>query len=301
MAREVTPISGGISGSWGVCTAALVTAAGLVAALAACGSTDSGSGSAAGAGTAQGPTASVRGAADALANAGSSKARTALEMVSGGTKVTIHGQGKFDYGKRVGLLDVTPPKGAAAKGSFTELVVPGAVYMRNRSLKVPAGKWVRVPTASLTDGNLVTSGATDPITAAELLRGAQGVKLLQTTTLNGVKVRHYRGTADIARAAGEASEASGAALRAAVKGFTVTKVPFDAYLDDQGRLRQVRNEFTFRSASGEKNTKSTVTVISVTSLYAFGTDVKVTMPKSADVYDGKIVSPAVPPTATKSP
>ena len=46
----------------------------------------------------------VRRAADALVEARSSKARTSMEMATGGTRVTIRGEGVYDFQKRRGLL-----------------------------------------------------------------------------------------------------------------------------------------------------------------------------------------------------
>jgi hypothetical protein len=46
----------------------------------------------------------VRKAADALAGAGSSKARTSMEMATGGTRVTIRGEGGYDFKRRMGRL-----------------------------------------------------------------------------------------------------------------------------------------------------------------------------------------------------
>lgn len=120
----------------------------------------------------------VRGAADALTRAGSARARTAMEMATGGTRVTIRGEGGVDFRNRLGQLLVMLPAdvtGKAGHRPITELLAPGALYMKNRGAGVPADKWVRVDTASLADGNLVTGGATDPMAAAELLRGAQDV------------------------------------------------------------------------------------------------------------------------------
>ena len=104
---------------------------------------------------------------------------------------------------------------------------------------------MRVDTASLADGNVVTGGATDPLAAAELLRGAREVTYRGKVRLHGVKVRHYSGTTDIGGAAAAASARTKPALTAAEKGFTTDRVPFDAYLDDAGRLRKVRERFHF--------------------------------------------------------
>ncbi|GAA2789522.1 hypothetical protein [Streptomyces showdoensis] len=231
------------------------------------------------------PAQTVRGAAEALARAGSSRASTSMEMASGGTRVTIRGEGGYDFRRRTGTLQVILPKDAAGESEhrpITELLAPGALYMKNRGAGVPADKWVRVDTTALDDGNLVTGGATDPAAAAELLRGARTVAYVGEVDLAGVKVRHYRGVADIGEAARHASPQVRGALAAAAKGFTTDTVPFDAYLDGEGLLRKVRHQFSF------SNQGRTVAVASTTLLYGFGARVTVTLPDHRDIYAGKI-------------
>ncbi|MFI6423226.1 hypothetical protein ACIBG6_38350 [Streptomyces sp. NPDC050842] len=231
------------------------------------------------------PLLAVRNAADALTRAGTAKASTSMEMAAGGTRVTIRGEGGYDFRRRTGRLQVVLPKDAAGTDEhrpITELLTPGALYMKNRGAGVPADKWVRVDTTTLDDGNLVTGGATDPAAAAELLRGAREVSYLGEVDLAGVKVRHYRGVADIAHAARAASPQLRGALAAAAKGFATDTVPFDAYLDAEGRLRKVRHQFSF------SNQGRTVAVASTTLLYGFGVRVQVTLPDRRDIYAGKI-------------
>ncbi|MEV0097371.1 hypothetical protein [Streptomyces sp. NPDC050738] len=209
----------------------------------------------------------VQGAAAALVRAGSAKARTSMEMASGGTRVTIRGTGAYDFRKRMGMLRVVLPQDAAGAQEhrpITELLAPSALYMKNRGAGVPADKWVRVDTRTLSDGNLVTGGATDPLVAAELLRGARRVGYVGGEELDGVRVRHYRG------------------VTAAAKGFARRDVPFDAYLDEQGRLRKVRHRFSFVNAG------RTVEVASTTVLSGFGVPVAVKLPAAGDIYAGKI-------------
>ncbi|MFD3680771.1 hypothetical protein [Streptomyces sp. NPDC058613] len=230
------------------------------------------------------PEAVVRGAADVLTRTGSARARTAMEMATGGTRVTIRGEGGVDFKNRMGQLLVMLPadvKGKAEHRPITELLVPGALYMKNRGAGVPADKWVRVDTTTLADGNLVTGGATDPLVAAELLRGAREVTYVGETEVAGTRVRHYRGTTDIARAARSASEGVRGALEAAAKGFSKDAVPFDAYLDAEGRLRKVRHRFTYVN-------NGVIDVSSTTLLYGFGSPVTVVLPPSGDIYAGKI-------------
>lgn len=229
----------------------------------------------------------VRRAADTLVDAGSSRARTSMEMATGGTRVTIRGEGVYDYRGRLGRLKVMLPQdpaGTSEHRPITELLAPGALFMKNRGAGVPADKWVRVDTASLSDGNLVTGGATDPLVAAEVLRGTRTATYVGATELAGTEVRHYRGTADLVAAAKGAGAAGKGVLAAAAKGFATAAVPFDVYLDDQGRIRKVRHRFSF--VNGRR--QGTVAVASTTLLYDFGVATDVRLPAARDIYAGKI-------------
>ncbi|WP_329456607.1 hypothetical protein [Streptomyces sp. NBC_01497] len=272
-------------GRSGVFTAvALAGAAGVVATVCGCAVTG---GAAADDGSAGDGTAAVRGAAGALVSAGSARAVTSMEMAAGGTRVTIRGEGGYDFRGRMGSLTVTLPKdpaGSPEHRPITELLSPSRLYMKNRGAGVPADKWVRVESATLEDGNLVTGGATDPLTAAELLHTAARVTYVGTETLAGATVRHYRGVTDLRAAGRQAPSYARAALTAAAKGkgFAAKTVPFDAYVDDAGRLRKVRQRFSYL------NQGSSVTVSSTTLLYDFGTPVSVKLPPADDIYAGRI-------------
>ncbi|MFC8079419.1 hypothetical protein ACFUN8_28260 [Streptomyces sp. NPDC057307] len=261
--------------------AAAVTVVGVVAGAAGC----SGSEGAMAEDRPPGDPAAVRGAADALVGAGSSKAKTSLVMATGGTRVTIRGEGRYDFRKRMGQLSVVLPKdpaGADEHRPISELLAPAALYMKNRGAGVPEDKWVMLDSTTLDDGNLVTGGATDPLTAAELLRAAEDVVLVGEQELAGVRVSHYRGVTDIGRAAKQAAPYAREALAAAARGFAEDAVPFDAYLDDAGRLRKVRHQFSYR------NQGRTVAVASTTLLYEFGVAVGVRLPPEDQIFTGKI-------------
>ncbi|SCK04912.1 hypothetical protein [Streptomyces sp. WMMB 322] len=254
------------------------------------------------------PREAVREAAEALSEYGTSRTRTSMSMASGGTRIAVEGEGRFDYGKGAGRLTVRLPEGTSGarpgeRRTVTEIVVPGALYMKNRGAGVPAGKWVRVDTDSLADGNLITAGATDPVSAAELLRGARQVTYDgKTRTAGGTVLRRYRGTLDLAAAARAASGHRREQLEAAAHGFPERVVPFDAQIDGQGRLRKVRHLFTFAGGApgGREGTKpgsgadagsgagGGVAVSSTTWFYGYGVPVKVEMPEPDDIYAGKI-------------
>ncbi|MFD7700015.1 hypothetical protein [Streptomyces caelestis] len=229
----------------------------------------------------------LRETADVLVDAGSSKATTSLEMATGGTRVTIRGEGVYDYRKRLGRLKVLLPQdpaGEVVRRPITELLAPGALFMKNRGAGVPADKWVRVDTGTLSDGNLVTGGATDPFAAAEVLRGTWAATFVGRTEVAGAKVRHYRGTADLRQASRYASDANRKALDAAAKGFATARVPFDVYLDDAGRIRKLRHRFSFVNGRQDEP----VAVASTTLLYDFGIPAEVRLPGDGDIYAGRI-------------
>lgn len=254
------------------------------------------------------PREAVRAAAAALARYGTSRARTSMSMASGGTRIAVEGEGRFDYRKGEGSLTVRLPEGTSGarpgeRRTVTELAVPGALYMKNRGAGVPAGKWVRVDTDSLADGNLITAGATDPVSAAELLRGARKVTYEGTArTAGGTPVRRYSGTLDLAAAARAASPHRRGQLAAAARGFSERAVPFDAQIDGQGRLRKVRHQFTFAGGAPTEPDDGTepggdgdggdgragVAVASTTWFYGYGIPVKVAMPEPDDIYAGEI-------------
>ncbi|GHH46168.1 hypothetical protein [Streptomyces candidus] len=229
------------------------------------------------------PAEVVRRAADVVVRSGTAgNVRTGMEMAAGGTRVTIRGEGTYDFRGRTGQLVLLLPTGPAGKQEhrpMVEVFAPGSLYMKNRGAGVPADKWVRIETAELADGNLVTGGATDPGAAVELLRGARDVSYVGE---DGGGLRHFRGTVELGGAARRAPAQLRGALGAAARGFSSKTVPFDAYLDDLGRVRKVRHQFSF--VNGGKD----VAVASTTSLEAFGKPVRVVLPPAKDIYAGKI-------------
>ncbi|MGX1131622.1 hypothetical protein RKD49_003812 [Streptomyces glaucescens] len=264
-----------------------VLAAGFMACVCLTTSGCQSSGAAADDSPAADPLPALRKAAAALVAARTSKAITSMEMATGGTRVTIRGEGVYDYARAVGRLKVLLPQdpaGRAERRPITELLAPGALYMKNRGAGVPADKWVRIDTATLSDGNLVTGGATDPLAAAEVLLGTRTATYVGRTEVGGAPVRHYRGTADLAEAARKASPGGKTSLEAATKGFATSEVPFDVFLDDEGRIRKIRHRFSFVNGSQ----KATVAVASTTLLYDFGTPADVRLPPAEDIYAGRI-------------
>ncbi|GAA1227943.1 hypothetical protein GCM10009665_18020 [Kitasatospora nipponensis] len=265
--------------------------------LAACsggssGSTDAGSATGAGQSPladklADDPLTAVRNAADLTGRTGSVQAATELTTASGDKKASFTGSGGYDYAKRIGRLEVAVPPGAATTGKVVEVVLPGTVYLQNSGAKVPEGKWVKLDVRQLADGNLISNGATDPATAAAALRGAQRATAVGDETVDGVPLKHLKGTLDLAKAADATGGQGGYGLRMAAGTFTVKEVPFEAWLDSQGRLHKVTEVFTFAGVAGSKDPKDQVTVTSSLTLSGFGKPVDATEPAAADVVEMK--------------
>jgi hypothetical protein len=265
----------------------------LALALAGCsgspaGSSDSGAGrSAAPDKLADDPLTAVRNAADITGRTGSAQAATQLTTESGDKKAAFTGAGPYDYVKRIGRLEVQVPPGAATTGKVVEVVEPGLVFLQNSGAKVPAGKWVKLDVRQLADGNLISNGATDPATAAGALRGAQQASLVGDETVDGVPLKHFKGTLDLAKAADATGGQAANGLRMAAATFTVKEVPFDVWLDSQGRLHKVTEVFAFAGVAGSKDAKDQVKVVSTLTLSEFGGAVQVAEPAAADVVEMK--------------
>ncbi|MEV7359921.1 hypothetical protein [Kitasatospora sp. NPDC091276] len=230
------------------------------------------------------PLTAVRNTADITGRTGSAHTATELVTESSEKKAVFTGTGGYDYVKRIGRLEVQVPPGAATTGKIVEVVLPGTVYLQNSGAKVPEGKWVKLDVRQLPDGNLVSSGATDPASAAGALRGAQKADAVGTETVDGVALHHYRGTLDLAKAADATGGRGGDGLRMGAQTFTVKEVPYDAWLDDQGRLHKVVEVFTFAGVAGSKEAKDQVKVTSTTSVTDFGKPVEAAEPPASDIY-----------------
>jgi hypothetical protein len=230
------------------------------------------------------PLTAVRTAADITGRTGSVHDVTLLQTSSAGKKVQLHGTAAYDYTTRLGRMEITVPPGGPTTGKLVEVVSPGVVYMQNSGAKVPAGKWVKVDVQQLADGNLVSSGATDPATAANALRGATTAVLQGSQTVDGVLLKHYKGTLALARAASSTGGGAAAGLALAGRTFLVKEVPYEVWLDKRGRIHRIVEVFTFSKVANSTAPKDRVVVTSDSAFSGFGTPVAAALPPASDVY-----------------
>lgn len=247
--------------------------------------------------------AAVRAAAATTVNAGSSRTRTTMTMQSGDRTVVLTGEGLFDYRRRIGTVSLQVPKDSGITGPLQEIVTPEALYMKNAAPGVPADKWVRIDVSGLADGNLLSGGSTDPTTSFEILRGVNDdVVLVGTEKFGNDQVRHYKGTLDLKKAHDQTPENLRAPLAAALKSFASPTIPFEVFLDDQGRLRKVQEEFNLAADSSKgKGKGQTAKVVSSAELYDFGVSVDIQPPRPEELYVAPSTPAAPVAPATRKP
>ncbi|WP_344463807.1 hypothetical protein [Kitasatospora kazusensis] len=238
------------------------------------------------------PLTAVRSAADITGRTGSIHATTQLTTEAGDKKTSFTGAGGYDYVQRIGKLEVDVPAGSPASGKITEVLLPGIVYLQNSAAKIPEGKWVKLDVRQLPDGNLVSTGATDPASATGALRGVQKAELVGSETADGLELKHYKGTLDLAKAAEATGGRAADGLRMAAQTFTVKDVPYEVWLDQQGRVHKVVENFGFAGVAGSKDPKDLVKVVSTVTLADFGKPVDVVEPSAADLYTVPSQSPS---------
>ncbi|HTJ71591.1 MAG TPA: hypothetical protein VL551_28870 [Actinospica sp.] len=251
------------------------TALGGALATAAC------SGGATGVTVAADPVAAVRSAGTASLKIGTAEIATSVAMSAQGKTDQFSGTGAFDFSKQLGSIRLTVPPDVSAHSTLDEVVTPTTLYMRPTGT---SGKWVQVDSDRLADGDLISAGYTSPILAFAMLAGAGAsggaVHYVGQDSVYDVPVAHYSGTLDLVAAAKAAPAPENAALAAAGSSFTKHAVPFDVYLDADGRVRRFVAHFEFPAPAPAKGT---VTIVSSTDLYDLGKKVTVAAPAAADV------------------
>jgi hypothetical protein len=92
------------------------------------------------------------------------------------------------------------------------------------------------------------SGQNDPSQAFEYLKGASDVQLVGAEDVGGESTQHFRGTLDLEKAASQLPADAREAVRATMDQFQSqfgsTSMPFDVWVDDQGRIRRMTYALT---------------------------------------------------------
>jgi hypothetical protein len=221
------------------------------------------------------PVAAVRNAQSATVKAGSATFTMSVTVDSAGSSMALNGSGAFDYTRKVGKISMELPAALTQgkKATIDEIVTATGVYMSGDLFGQP-GKWVKVDLSKLGVSGMATQ--VDPSQLTKTLETVTTVTKVGSETVDGVKATHYKGTLDAAKAfamlSGKAKDLASTA------GVTLPKaLPFDSWVDDQGRLVKVVEDIPM--TVGGQTQKVHVQI----GLGDFGKPVAVTVPTGAQV------------------
>nr|MDQ3612511.1 hypothetical protein [Actinomycetota bacterium] len=175
----------------------------------------------------------VRAAAFETARTGSSRIALTSNRAIGAQTVTYAGEGAYDFATRTGQLDfeVPAPDGQVAAGSIEQRMIGNDLFFM---LPQQAGVYYRLLVSEVAGTSLGSS--TDPTAQVQALAGVDNVEEIGVEMVRGVQTRHYTGDYDVAQAIASAEGAARTILETTIGQTGLPRVPFDVYLDDQGRM-----------------------------------------------------------------
>jgi hypothetical protein len=219
------------------------------------------------------PADAVRAAVSTTTQQHSSRMVIDNQSDTGGISVHIKMEGVFDYANKTGQMSMTVP---GSGGKIEEILTAETVYV-----KIPTQTtYYAVPVKEIVGTSLGSN--TDPTTGLQSLLGLSGgVRKVGTEKVRGDDTTHYSGTYDLAKAAEKAQGIVKDMIKSQLGPGSSKTVPFDAYVDDKGRIRKMVQRI---SLSSPQLQGKTITSVVTTELYDFGVPVDVKVP--TDVQDG---------------
>jgi hypothetical protein len=198
-------------------------------------------------------------------------------MTDGGSDRHFTGYGEFDFDRQVGTIRLQTPENSPLEEISTATVL----YLRRAGANT---KWRWVDATRLPDGNLISAGYTSPVFDFALLRGAGTgtgtVHYVGPDNVRGTPVSRYSGTLDLISSAQDAENPIKGELLAAAHSFSQDVIPFDAYIDSQGKVRRVVADFSFPARSPAKGQ---VRISATTDLLDLDQPVTVITPPARDL------------------
>ena len=273
-------------------TARWAGAVALAAALTSCGSdgaTDTAS---------QSPAEVVRAASQQTVDEQTSRLEIDIQTKSSGMETSTTGEGVVDYAARTAQFSMTLP---GVERELTVVALPDAIYMKG----IPGqdgGTYLKIDLEQMPGmqgGGLSAFGSvTDPAAMFDTLVGAEGVTEVGPAEVRGEQTTQYRGSiaiADVTAAIPADRRDEVEKQLAMLREAGIDTIPFDAYVDEEGRLRRMTQEVTLdlsklagagAGADIPSGIGSEMTVTTRVDLFDFGVDVDVTAPPADQVTDG---------------
>lgn len=244
-------------------------------------------------------TAAVRGAYAATVEGGSARVGIQVELtaeVAGGPeRAELTGDAWFDFAGRASRAELTTPLGLAV-----EVRTVGVQFYerapRQLRRRFPGSRpWMRVDFEAADRAQYGTplyvfgAGPDDPWQVLGVLPAAGGVAAVDRPALgDGTRTRHYRATLRMADVAALGGARTGPGRRRFQAVTRVDEVPLELWLDDAGRLRQLRATVPVRLSGADwTGTDETVrgTATATLAFSGYGAPVRVTAPPAADTDD----------------
>lgn len=244
------------------------------------------------------PAELVRVASEKSIEAGSSRLALQVSTSTEGMNVDIGGEGLVDYEAGTMELSLSVP------GTDSELMmrlVSDALFMSGFP-GAPAEQWVRLDAADMgaESGLGQLESFTDPTATFDQLQAvADDVKEVGEEDVRGTKTTHYEGSIVLAdvleQAPADQREAMEKQLQPLIDSGVET-LPFDAYLDDEGRLRRMVQTVTLDPAAltggdaaapeASAPPATPVEVVTTVDVFDFGVEVDIQEPPAEQVVDG---------------
>lgn len=225
------------------------------------------------------PVAAVRSAADATAQAGSSRIELLSETSAAGQQVQVTATGVVDNAAGTGQISLQLPA-AAGGGVLEQRILGDVVYL---TLPQEPGVFYKLDAAALAGTSFGSS--TDPAGGLKALQAvSDDVREVGKERVRDADTTHYAGSYDLQAAAANLQGPAKALVEQLGELTGQTSLPFEAWLDDQQRVRKLVQ--TVEIPASEQTGGKPVTTTSTIELFDFGTPVEVSAPPADQVKDG---------------
>jgi hypothetical protein len=210
--------------------------------------------------------------------AGSYKIATTGRATFGSQTISLRGQGAFDNEAKRGRLNLTLTIPGAGTATLDEIFNKGIILVKSPlfAQALPMDKqWIRINAARAGEQvgfNLkAVMGQTPDEVLAHLRRAsATTVTEVGDEDLNNVPTTHYRADIDLDKLASDrAQRLSDASYK-----------PIDVWVDEEGRVRRLKLDFTAKVAATETARSHSILTIDLSD---FGTPVEVDIPPPGQI------------------
>jgi hypothetical protein len=207
------------------------------------------------------------------------------------------GRGAFDVASGLGEMTMTFDSASPVPGlerPMKMVLDDTVVYMKSalfaQALPDSGKSWIRIDLQAAGEemgvdlAALQQVGGTNPTQSFDMLRGVRDVELVGRATVRGVETEHYTGVVDldavVEDAPADVRERVASTVEAMKEALGTDEMPIEAWIDDDGLVRRMVQDFTIDPSGGEKTTQE-ITM----DFFGYGSRVDVDLPPPAKVVD----------------